>query len=62
MKRSHLMLVRVQFDKPIAAANARAEFRDNVHGEFYTSYAFSVPGTKYPEKFIIKGVKAPPQA
>lgn len=34
-ERRHVLTVSVTFDKPITKAQARKEFRDLVHGEFY---------------------------
>lgn len=44
--RSHLVLMRVTFDKPCTAAHAVREAKDCIHGEFYpTSLREGDPGT-----------------
>ena len=36
-RRSHLVVMRVTFDRPCGAAYARREAWDSIHGEFYTN-------------------------
>lgn len=51
--RFHEVVVKVRFDKPTTRAHAVAEFRDNVHGEFY-------PYARYdsdPETMMITSVR-----
>jgi len=52
--RVHEVIVKIRFDKPTTRAHAVAEFRDNVHGDFYpTQLRDSDPGI-----FTIKTVRS----
>lgn len=52
--KTHELIVKVRFDKPVTRVEAAKEFRDTVNGEFY-------PGDFSPaSKMTISGVKSPP--
>ena len=52
--RIHEVIVKIQFDKPCTRSHAVAEFRDNVHGDFYpTCY-----DAQQPEMMKIKSVRS----
>lgn len=56
--RTHLITVRITFDKPISRGNALREFKDNIHGEHFTSFGWQQGDErKYPGEFKIGAAK-----
>ena len=55
---SHLVVVRVRFDKPCTSAFALAAVKDCVHGDFYPLSSAEIP---CPGTFTIKSVTRLPE-
>ncbi len=54
LPRTHKITVSITFNKPISRANALREFKDNIHGEHYTSFGWQTEDErKYPGQFKI---------
>lgn len=58
--RTHKVVVTLSFNKPISRADAVREAKDNIHGDFYTSFGWQQDDErKYPGKAKIgRGIRA----
>jgi hypothetical protein len=56
--RTHKITVSITFNKPLSRAAALREFKDNIHGEHYTSFGWQDEDEdKYPGTFKIGAAK-----
>lgn len=54
LPRTHKITVSITFNKPISRSNALREFKNNIHGEHYTSFGWQQDDDrKYPSQFKI---------